>query len=162
MHSISDIIKLIGKYHFLYVYKVKNTNKKKVKLFDSNNKLSLAKKITKETIKSNLSRYENKSIIKFTIRKISKKLLKKNKESKIKVIGGPIQVEIRVFDVSSKGKLIINQQETRNNTIYFTEKFLEKNKKIKPIHLKKIALKVFNRKLDNRVFSVNTVDKLKI
>lgn len=162
MTSITQIIKDIGKYHFLYVYKVKNTSKKKVKLFCSDAKLSIAKKSTTDEIKSNLSRYEDKSIIKFIIKKIPKKLLKKNKESKIKSIGGPIEIDISVYQVSEKGKLVMDDHETRNNRIYFTEKFLEKNKKIKPIHLKKIAIKVFNNKLSDGLLSVNTVDHFKI
>ena len=97
MTSITQVIKDIGKYHFLYVYKVKNTSKKKVKLFCSDAKLSVAKKSTTNEIKSNLPRYENKSIIKFIIKKISKKTLKQSKESKIKCIGGPIEIDISVY-----------------------------------------------------------------
>ena len=162
MSSITQIIKDIGKYHFLYVYKVKNTSKKKVKLFCSDTKLSVAKKSTTNEIKSNLSRYEDKSIIKFMLTKIPKKTLKQDKKSKIKCLGGPIKVEIRVYQVSEKGKLVMDDHENRNNSIYFTDKFLEKNKKIKSIHLKKIAIKVFNNKLDKRVLAINTVDQFKI
>ena len=47
--------------------------------------------------------------------------------------------------------------------MYYTKKWLKKHKdKIKPIDLKRLALKVYNRKLDDRVFFVNTSDTLKI
>jgi hypothetical protein len=76
--GISQIIKDIGKYHYLYVYKVKNTSKIKVKLFASDSKNSVAKKTTTGEIKSNLKRYVNKSIIKFILKKIPKKMLKES------------------------------------------------------------------------------------
>jgi hypothetical protein len=90
-------------------------------------------------------------------------MLKESKESPIKSIGGPIEVDISVFQVSEKGKLIMDDHETRNNRIYFTKKFLKNNdNEIKPIHLKKIAVKVFNNKLDRRVLAINTVDNFNI
>ena len=88
------------------------------------------------------------------------KTLKASKNSKVKGIGGPILVDIDVFEITPKLTLKISEYEDRFNTLYITDKYLEKNKKINKKHLSKIAVKAFNNKLSKSPVAVNTIDKI--
>ena len=146
----SKIIKDIGKYHFLFV------TKKKTYLFASNNNLSEAKEKTLKKIKSKLSTFKDKSIIRFKITKIKDSTYKKSKNAKLTFIGGPILITIDFYKINSNGNLKMDENEDRHDTLYITEKFLE-NEKIKNSHLKNIAKKAFFKKLRKTVLSINKI-----
>ena len=152
--SIKDIINNIGKYHYLFVI---NT---KVATLSNGNDSTKTKKECINIIKSKLSVLKNKFIVKLTLNKISKKTLEGNKKSKLKSVGGPILIKIRVYQINNNGKLIMNDLEDRNSGLFITSKYLDKNQEIKKKHLHKIAYKVINRKIKNDLLTINTIDKI--
>ena len=119
----------------------------------------MQKKKTLDKIKSKLNVFKGIDIIRFKITKINKNIYEKSKTAKLTSIGGPISVTIDFFEVSDKGKLKSDNQEDRNDIVYITEKYLEKNK-IKSGDLKKIAKKAYLNQLRKTVLSVVTIDKL--
>lgn len=149
----NKIVNDIEKYHFLFV------QKKKVILLASNNTLASAKEKTLNKIKSKLSSFEDRDIIRLKITKVKDSIYQKSKTAKITSIGGPILITIDFYKVNSNGNLKSDRDEDRNDTLYITEKFL-KNNKIKKSHLKKIAKKAFYKQIRKTVLSINTIDKI--
>ena len=153
MHNYKEIIEDINKYHFLFV------TKKKVCLLASSNELKEAKDKTLEKIKSKLDSFEDKVIIRFKFFKIKNSTYEDSKTAKLTSIGGPILIYLDFYQVNSKGKLVRNEKESRNDTIYITENFLDNNK-LKNSHLKLIANNAFYSRLSKTILSINTIDKL--
>ena len=148
-----DIINQINKYHYLFV------SKKKVILLASDNSSSDAKEKTLNKIKSKLDSFIGKTIIKLKLSKVKTELYEKSKTAKLTSIGGPIIIEIDFFKVNEKGKIKINEEDTRNDTIYITENFLKDNK-VTILDIKKIVYKAYYNQLRKTILSVNTIDKI--
>lgn len=147
------LIKKYKKYHFLYVGK-------KTMLLASNNDLQEAQEKTVKKLKSKLSFFEGKDIVRLKFIKVDSDLLKRHKKSKLKVIGGPIKIEINVLKINSNGNLKKDDKETRHDNLFITDRFIEDEDELKGTHLKKIAKKTIQRKLRKTFASINTIDKL--
>ena len=152
--NIKDIINNIGKYHYFIVIN------KKIASLSSGNDSTKTKKECINIIKSKLSFLKNKFIVKLTLNKVSKKTLEADMKSKLKSIGGPILIKIRVYQINNKGKLIMNDLEDRNNGLFITSKYLNKHNEIKKKHLHKIAYKAMKGKISNDLLSINTIEKI--
>lgn len=151
--NYKNIIKNVGKYHYVLVVK------KKAGILGSDNHSSVAKKNALKKILSHPNKYEGLYVIKLTIKKISKKLLKENKESKINIIAGPIEVNIE-FNEIKNNKIVKLEDYKKNNKLYITEKYLNKNKSIDIKIIKLIASSAHNNRLSTKLFDINTIDKL--
>ena len=151
--NYKDIIEQIGKYHYVLVVK------KKAGILGSDERSSIAKKSALKKILSNNNKYEGLYVVKLTIKKISSSLLKQNEESKINIIGGPIEVKIE-FNEIKNNKLVKLDDYKKNNKIYITDKFLNKNKSIDEKIIKLIASSAHNNRLSTKLFHINTIDKL--
>jgi len=149
--NINDIIENIGKYHYILA------TLKKAKILSNGNKDKETKKEANNMIKQLGDKMEDKYITKLKLSKISKKILKENDESEIKTVGGPIKIDIIFYQINNlKIKKLIDFP--LNNTIYITKKFLDNNHITDKI-LKKIAIITLNKKLSNKLFVINNIDK---
>jgi len=149
--NYDTIIKNLGKYHLLLI------NKNKVGVLSSSNNLSEVKKMANEKILKKGDKLNDFLVILLKLKKISKKLLKLNEESKIKTIGGPIEIEI-LFNQIKKQKIKPLKDYVKNNKIYITNKFLKNNKLTKK-ELKFISILANTGKLNNKMYSLNVIDK---
>ena len=137
--------------YYLYSY-----NKKKIKLINSNNNkkeliLESKKKYFSGIVKD---KRENITIVILKIKKV-----KFNENQPIKMIFGPIKVEINFYQLSKRGSIKENKYETRNNHIFYTKKFLEKKKILKK-DLKKIVDFAINNKLEKRLLAPKVIDQI--
>lgn len=139
------------KYHYIIVIG------KKAALLGSSNDFKEALEITDNYIQKN-KKLENKIVAKLELEVISERLLKGNEKSKIKTIGGPIQIKIEFYKIiDGYLKKLINYY--KNNTIFLTKKFLNENKFDEKIS-KLIASAAFNDVLKNDLFVINLIDDL--
>lgn len=133
------------------------TTLKKAKILGHNDINKKAKDEANKLIKNIGDKIEDQYVVKLKIKKVSKKLLKENEESKIKLIGGPIKIDIIFYQIENlKLKKLVNFP--LNNNIYITEKYLS-NHNITDSILKKITIITLNKKLNKKLFSINTIDK---
>jgi hypothetical protein len=147
-----DIIENIGKYHYVLVVG------KKAGILGSNNNSSIAKKTAIKKIVEKKDKLENQFVVKLKIFQVSKKLLKQNDKSKIKTIGGPIQINIDFYQIK-KQNLSKLKDFAKNNKLFITKKFLDK-KEINNKIIKLIASATHNNKLNTELFVINIIDKL--
>ena len=148
-----DIIKNIGKYHYILVVG------KKVGILGSNNKLNIAKNDAIKYIDKKNDKLENQFVVMLKLTLVSNKLLKENKEAEIKTIGGPIQINIDFYKIKNNDIVKIEDYE-KDNKLFITDSFLEKNKKIGEDIIKLIASSAHNNKLNTELFVINKIDKL--
>lgn len=133
------------------------TTLKKAKILGHNDINKKAKDEANKLIKNIGDKIEDQYVVKLKIKKVSKKLLKENEESKIKLIGGPIKIDIIFYQIENlKLKKLVNFP--LNNNIYITEKYLS-NHNITDSILKKITIITLNKKLNKKLFSINIIDK---
>jgi hypothetical protein len=146
-----NIIVNIGKYHYLIV------NSSRSIILSSSNSKSEARQNALVKLQPILNAVLGKHIYLLTIRKISKKDLKSQEKTTLKVIGGPIKVSIERIEVINKNKLK-NKGGPGNNRIYFSEKYLQKYKEIKNSNLEQFAFDYHNKKLKQGLFDVNIIN----
>ena len=146
-----NIIVNIGKYHYLIV------NSSKSIILSSSNSKSEARQNALEKLQPILNTVLGKHIYLLTIRKISKKDLKSQEKTTLKVIGGPIQVSIEKIEVINKNKLK-NKGGFGNRRAYFTESFFKKNKEINRSNLEQFAFDYHNKKLKQGPFDINVIN----
>tara|TARA_B100000161_G_scaffold244514_1_gene198849 strand:+ start:902 stop:1363 length:462 start_codon:yes stop_codon:yes gene_type:complete len=150
--KIENLLKKINKY-YIFVNNVKKnkvslvgTNSNKKEIFD-NLKIKLEKKV-------NQKNYSDFSIILVKITKV-----KYNSEQPIKMVFGPIKVEINFFELSKRCAIKTNKYESRNNHLFYTLKYLEKNK-IKTKDFKKIVQLAISNKLEKRLLAPKTIEQI--
>jgi hypothetical protein len=145
-----NIIEQIGKYHYII------STSSKTLLLGSSNRKNEARDKALEKIKPILNNVQGKIIYLLTIRKISKKDLKKQEGDTLKVLGGPIEVTIEKVEVISGNKLK-NLGGFKNNRVYFSDKYLHNNM-INNENIKKIAYDYHNEKLKSGPFDLNIIN----
>lgn len=146
----TKVLKKINTY-YLFVKKknkisliLKNSNKKEI-FFDFKEKY-LAK------IKK-----ENYNIVTLILLKIKK--VPYNPKQQIKMVFGPIKVEINFFELSKRGAIKTNKLETRNNHLFYTIKYLEE-KKVSTKDFKKIVQLAIDNKLEKRLLAPKTIEQI--
>lgn len=148
-----DIIGKIGKYHYVLVVG------KKAGILSSDDSSNDAKKKAIDAIKKKGSKLDKHLVVRLKLLEISKRLLKSNEESKIKTIGGPIQIDIEFYKINDQKLEKLNDY-LKNNKLFITDDFLLKKKKIGEDIIKLIASAAHNNILSNTLFVLNTIDKL--
>ena len=150
------IISDVGKYHFILL------SGSKAAIIGSDDKTSDAKKIAEKFIKSKKGKFEELFVVRLKLQKILSKLLKLEKkqvqEGRHKTIGGPIKILIE-FNQIKKNKIKKNKDCLLNNSIFITDKFLSKYKKITKKNLKTISIKTKNKKLNKILYILNLIYK---
>lgn len=145
----NNILKKINKYYLFVNYKNKtslilnNSNKKEI-FFDF-----------KKNFINKIKKFEDATLILLTIKKVNY-----NPKQPIKMVFGPIKIEINFFELSKRGAIKTNKFEKRNNHLFYTIPYLEKNK-ISKKDFKKIAQLAFDDKLEKRLLAPKTIDIIK-
>ena len=152
MVKLKEIIEDVGKYHYLLV-----AGNKSLLLSSNNNKKDAKDKALKK-IGPKIDKLKDKIIYEVKLKTISKKKLAEDKKATIPKLGGPIVAIISKYVIKSKNKLE-NKGESGNNHIYFTKKFLKKNKLIDTKYIRKITY-AYDKKITNILFAINTVETI--
>lgn len=147
--NIKEIIKENGN----YIYIITSANK--TILLSSSNSKNEAKEFALKKLQPNIKNLIGKKIYLITLKNISKKDLKNQEENTIKLLGGPLMIEIEKVLIINENKLK-NEGGVGNNKIYFSEKYL-KEKSVSHEIIKKITSDYHNEKLKNGPLDVNII-----
>ena len=147
-----NLVDKFKKYHYIIVVG------KKAALLGSSNSSKESVKLAEDFILKKNNKFENQVVARLKLETISKKLIKSDKEAKIKTIGGPIQIKIEFYKIS-ENKLEKLNDYGKNNKIFLTDKFL-KNKNFDEKISKLVASATFNNVLKKDLFVLNTIDDL--
>lgn len=150
-NNVKEIIEDIGKYHYIIA------NSSKSILLSSSNSKNEARDEAIQKIQPILKNVMGKIIYLLTIRKISDKRLKSQENDDIQFLGGPIQVTIERVQVINENKLK-NLGGSKNNKVYFSQKYLHKHNSISDSNIKQIAYDYHNEKLKNGPFDINVIN----
>lgn len=139
-----------------YVYLLNKTDNIVKKITNSNNKSDVLKLI-KEYIKlKNI----NNDIYDCVLVKYEK--INYNEEQPIKMVYGPIKVTVSFYKITKRQSVKENKNDNRNNYLFITKKFLDKNNKNIIIkYLKKIVEYASKNKLEKRLLAPKTIDQIK-
>ena len=161
-----QILSQIDKY---YIYAV--SSKKPILLASSNSKTDL-RVGTLEKLELNpsdlgdassnrINKYNGLYLYRIKLMKVPKTQYDQEKNSKIKMIGGPIVavVERVQINIGEKIKLKSVDTEETNNKIYFSPVYLKKYETIKPESIDQIAFKFAHKKFNLGLFAVNTLNE---
>lgn len=152
MIDLKKILKKINRYYLF----INNIKKNKVSLVGTHNNKKEIFSILKNKIKKiNPEKFINLSIV---LLKIS--TVKFNPKQPIKMVFGPIKIDIIFHILSKKGSIKTNEFELRNNHLYYTLPYLEKNK-ISTRDFKKIVQLAIDNKLEKRLLAPKTIDQIK-
>ena len=130
--------------------------KEKLSLIAKNNNKKEIFDILKNKLKNKINKENNSN---YSVILLKLKNVKYDINQPIKMIFGPIKVEINFFELSPKGAIKTNKYETRNNHLFFTTKFLDNNK-IKQTDLKKIVELAINNKLEKRLLAPKVIEQI--
>jgi len=151
-----DFVKLFNKYNYYYV---SSTNK--IYFLFSNNSLT---NIKKKLVKLLKKKKKNKGkIIITSLNIVSKKQYLLNKKSKIKLIGGPIYVRVKKYEIKHKNKKMYLKNEDNNKVFfpkYYIHKKLSQSNKWLVKDINKIVKKFNSNKLNNSLLGINKINKL--
>lgn len=150
--NYENLVDKFKKYHYIIVVG------KKAAPLGSSNSSKEAVKLAEEFILKKNNKFENQVVARLKLETISKRLIKSDKESKIKTIGGPIQIKIEFYKISN-GNLEKLNDYGKNNKIFLTDSFL-KNKTFDEKISKLIASATFNNILKKDLFVLNIIDDL--
>ena len=140
-----NVLKKFEKY---YLFIKKNS---KLLIFNNNSN----KKLLFDSFKNKyINNYDGLNLILLKIYKV-----KYNPKQPIKMIFGPIKVEINFFELSKRGAIKTNKYETRNNHLFYTTEYLDNNK-ISKKDFKKIVTLAIDNKLEKRLLAPKTIDQL--
>ena len=78
----------------------------------------------------------------------------------LNMLGGPIKITFKFYQISEKGKLTIKDDERELNLLYYTYDYYLKNK-VKLDDLKKVALLCFQNKLEKRLLAPKLITQIK-
>ena len=150
MDKIEKQLKKLDKY-FLFI----NYKNKFKSVGNDNNKSNLIKNFKNKYLKKiNKDKYDKTSLILIKISKV-----KYNPNSKIKLIAGPVKINISFYYLSNRGAIKTNSKEKRNNHLFYTLEFLEKNK-ISKKHFLKIVTMAYTDKLEKRTLAPKTIEQI--
>ena len=150
MDKIDKQLKKLSKYYLFINHK----NKYKSVGFENNKSLLFSNFKKKYLPKINKEKYDQVTIILLKLTKVNY-----NPKSKIKLIAGPVKLDINFFYLSKRGAVKTNSKEKRNNHLFYTIEFLEKNKISKKDFIKIINL-AFLDKLEKRTLAPKTIQQI--
>lgn len=150
MDKVEKQLKKLSKYFLFIIYK----NKVKSVGYD-NNKSLLFKNFKEKYLKK--IKKDDYNQISLSLIKISK--VKFNPNSKIKLISGPVKIDVTFYFLSNRGAIKTDPKEKRNNHLFYTIEFLEKNK-ISKKHFSKIVDFASKNKLEKRTLAPKTINQI--
>ena len=139
-----------------YVYLLKKSDSSIKRITNSNTKTE-ALKLSKEYIKS---KNNNNDLYDCVLIKYEK--IKYNENQPIKMVYGPVKITVSFYKITKRQSIKENKDDNRNNHLFITKKFLEKNNKNIIIkYLKKIVEYASKNKLEKRLLAPKTIDQIK-
>ena len=126
--------------------------------------MKLKKCNTKNIRKSkNINSFNDKTIYRITIRKVTKEEKQQEKDSEgISFVGGPIVAvieDIRVKVNENNKVKFENLGQLGNSKVFLNNKYLKKYSSLDNSHIKKIAY-AYDKNLTNSAFAVNTITNI--
>jgi hypothetical protein len=168
--SEKQILKQLDKY---YIYAV--SSKKPILLASSNSKtdlrvgalekLELNPSDPESTSQERINKYNGLYLYRIKLMKVPKTQYDQEKNSKIKMIGGPIVAIVERVQINVGEKIKLKSADTvpgtdeTNNKIYFSQVYLKKYETIKPESIDSIAFKFAHKKFNLGLFAVNTLNE---
>jgi hypothetical protein len=141
-----------------YVYFLNKTNNNIKKIASSNKKdevIHLFKKYIK--LNKNISDETHDCII------LKYQKVNYNENQPIKMVFGPIKITISFYKITKRLSIKDSKDDNRNNHIFLTIKFLEKNSKNVILKYMKQIIDYANRnKLEKRLLAPKTIDQINI
>ncbi len=139
-----------------YAYLLNKTDNVVKKITNSNNKSDVLK-LAKEYMKlKNISNDIYDCVL------IKYEKINYNEDQPIKMVYGPIKVSVLFYNITKRQSIKENKNDNRNNYLFITKKFLEKNNKnIIMKYLKKIVEYANKNKLEKRLLAPKTIDQIK-
>ena len=111
----------------------------------------------------NISSFNDKTIYRITIRKVTKEEKQEEKDSEgISFVGGPIVAvieDIRVKVNDSNKVKFENLGQLGNSKVFLNNKYLKKYSSLDNSHIKKIVY-AYDKDLTNSAFAVNTITNI--
>lgn len=158
---MNNILKQIHKY---YIYAV--SNKKAILLGSSNSKTELRIKALKNLnldTKERLKKYNGAFLYRIKLLNVEIEQFAEEKNSNIKMIGGPIVaiIERITIDTSDSNRIKLKsiKETLSGNKIYFSDIYLEKMNTINVETIDKIAFNFVHKKFNDDLFAVNTINE---
>lgn len=148
MINLKEIINNCNKYHYIK-YTDKQTKGIKYKSYPEK--------------KKNISIKNNEKLVLIKLKTLTKKMYKLEKNSPIKISGGPLYAEVNVYSIVD-GKIIKEKSKSKNK-VYFPKKYLKKilEKDLCKI-IKKDVLKIGNSYMQDKIkqglIAINTIINL--
>lgn len=132
--------------------------KDKISFIGKNNTIKEIFNNFKEKIK-NYSKEKIKNISGGELILLKVKNVKFNPDQPIKMVFGPVKVEIIFYKITERGRVYQDKYERRNNHLFYTIEYLKKNK-IKNNDLKKIVTLAINDKLEKRLLAPKIINQI--
>jgi hypothetical protein len=145
--NYKEIVNNTNKYHYFI------TSSSKTILLSSSNDKTEAKKLALKKIEPQIDNFIGKKLILIRIKSVESAFEKQKEDKLMRLIGGPIMINIEYGIIKSKNK-IENIQAEGNTLAYISKKYLKThNQQIDPTDLKKIVSDFKNDKLNSNVLS---------
>tara|TARA_B100001093_G_C26625244_1_gene926460 strand:+ start:417 stop:866 length:450 start_codon:yes stop_codon:yes gene_type:complete len=147
-----DVLKKINKYYIYVIFKMKQ----KISFIDTHNNKKELFKILKNKMKQKVSKdnFEKYEIVLINIKKVAY-----NPNQPIKMVFGPVKLEIDFLEFSNRGAIKANKFEKRNNHLFYTLEFL-KNNKISKSQFKKVIELALENKLEKRLLAPKVIEQI--
>lgn len=143
--NYNNLLKKFDKY-YLFIKK----DSKIVSFGNNSNKKELFDSFKNKYI----NKYDGINLILLKIYKVTY-----NPKQPIKMIFGPIKVDINFFELSKRGAIKTNKYETRNNHLFYTTEYLDNNN-ISKKDFKKIVNMASDNKLEKRLLAPKTIEQI--
>lgn len=145
--NYKEIVNNINKYHYFI------TSTSKTILLGSSNDKSEAKKLALKKLEPQIDNFIGKKLILIRIKSVESAFEKQKEDKLMRLIGGPIMINIEHGIIKSKNK-IENKQASGNTLAYISKKYLKThNQQLDPNDLKAIINDFVTNKLNPNVLS---------
>ena len=145
--NYKEIVNNTNKYHYFI------TSSSKTILIGSSNDKNEAKQLALKKIEPQIDNFIGKKLILIRIKSVESAFEKQKEDKLMRLIGGPIMINIEYGIIKSKNK-IENIQAEGNTLVYISKKYLKThNQQIDTTDLKKIVSDFKNDKLNPNVLS---------
>ncbi len=145
--NYKEIVNNINKYHYFI------TSTSKTILLGSSNDKSEAKQLALKKLEPQIDNFIGKKLILVRIKSVESAFEKQKEDKLMRLIGGPIMINIEHGIIKSKNK-IENKQASGNTLAYISKKYLKThNQQIDPTDLKAIINDFVTNKLNKGLLS---------
>lgn len=142
----------INKYFFVLIVK------KKAGVIAKGNNIDIVLEDLHKIINERNGRLEERTIAKLELIEVPKDIFEDNERSKIKTIGGPIEIKIKFYRVQNNSIEKIDEY-IKDNSVFLTDNFLANNK-LDNQKIKYLTYLANNNCLHKELFVLNIIDNL--